>query len=139
MSSSHFEHAIDTGRQTRHAAAKVRNSLLRGWRQRTFRRHLGRFIIALEQVPQSEAARLTTDDIRLLNGVVTSVVTEAEAFMAARKNLTLAAVEQDRFVVTEIYQLRAIVETLTRRVTADPAVMDVAWTVRTETGNQTKK
>jgi hypothetical protein len=41
--------------------------------------------------------------------------------------------------VTEIYQLRAIVETLERHVTADPAVMDVGWTVRTETANQRKR
>lgn len=42
----------------------------------------------------------------------------------------------DRQVVSEIYELRAIVETLTRHVTADPGVMDVHWTVRTETANR---
>jgi hypothetical protein len=139
MSSHHFETAIDVGRQTRSAAGKVRNSLFPGWRQRGFRRQLGRFIIALEQVPQREAETLTADQIRTLNGVVDSVVAEAEAFMAERHDATTAEVEQDRFVVTEIYQLRSIVESLTRRVTANPGVMDVGWTVRTETGHQRKE
>lgn len=139
MSSHYFEAAIDVGRQTRTAAGKVRNSLFPGWRQRGFRRKLGRFIAALEEVPQAEAARLTADDIRALNGLVNSVVAEAEGFMAERHDATTAEVEQDRFVVTEIYQLRSIVESLTRRVTADPDSMDVGWTIRTETGNRPKE
>lgn len=139
MSSPHLQHAIDTGRQTRNAATRVRNSLFPAWRQRSFRRHLGRLIVALEQVPQHEAAHLTPDDIRTLGGIVNNVIAEAEGFMSERHDATLAEVEQDRFVVTEIYQLRAIVETLTRHVTADPGVMDVGWTVRTQTGNRPKE
>lgn len=138
MTSHRFQDAIDIGRQSRHAAAKVRNSLFPGWRQRGFRRHLGRFIVALEHVPQDEAARLTSADIGELTSVIDAVVAEAEAFMAERHDSTTAEVEQDRFVVTEIYQLRAIAETLARRVTADPTLMDVGWTVRTQTGNRPK-
>lgn len=139
MSSHHFEMAMDVGRQTRTAAGKVRNSLFPGWRQRGFRRQLGRFIVALEHVSQHEAAHLKADQIRTLNGVVDSVVAEAEAFMAERHDATTAEVEQDRFVVTEIYQLRSIVESLARHVTANPHIMDVGWTVRTETGNRPKE
>ena len=139
MSSSHLQHAIDAGRRTQNAATRVRHSLFPGWRQRTFRRQLGRFIVALEQVPQHEASRLTPDDLRTLNGIVNSVIAEAEAFMDERHDSTLAEVEQDRFVVTEIYQLRAIVETLTRHVTADPSIMDVAWTMRTQRANRPKE
>ena len=139
MSSHHLQNAIDAGRQARNAATRVRNSLFPGWRQRGFRRHLGRFIVALEQVPQSEAGRLTVEDLRTLNDLVNSVVTEAEGFMTGRHDATLAEVEQDRFVVTEIYQLRAIMESLARHVTADPTVMDVGWTVRTQTGNRPKE
>lgn len=138
MSSPHFQHAIEIGRRARSAAAKVRHSLFPGWRQRGFRRKLRQFIQALEQVPQREAGALSGSDIAALNDVVDGVVSEAEAFMADRHDSTTAEIEQDRFVVTEIYQMRAIVETLTRRVTADPDVMDVSWTVRTQTGNQQK-
>ena len=138
MTSHRFQDAIDIGRQSRHAATKVRNSLFPRWRQRRFRRHLGRFIVALEHVPQDEAARLTSADIGELARVIDAVVAEAEAFMAERHDSTTAEVEQDRFVVTEIYQLRAIAETLARRVTADPTLMDVGWTVRTQTGNRPK-
>lgn len=138
MSSHHFGHAIDVGRQARVAAAKVRNSLFPGWRQRGFRRALGRFIVALEQVPQREAAALSTDDLRELNTVINGVIAEAEVFMAERHDSTTAEIEQDRFVVTEIYQLRAIAESLARHVTADPGLMDVGWTIRTQTGNQPK-
>jgi hypothetical protein len=134
----HLEHAIDVGRKTRIAATKVRNSLFPRWRQRAFRRHLGRFIVALQQVPQTEAAQLTAADLAELNQLNDSLVAEAERFIAERHESTTAQVEQDRFVVTEIYQLRAIVEMLARHVTADPAVMDVGWTVRTETANRRK-
>lgn len=136
--SSQFQRAIDTGRHARTAAAKVRNALFPGWRQRRFRRHLGRFIVALQSVPQSEAGRLTAADISTLTGIVNGVVLEAEGFMAERHDATTAEVEQDRFVVTEIYQLRAIVEMLARGVTADPNFMDVGFAIRTETGNRPK-
>jgi hypothetical protein len=136
--SSQFQRAIDSGRQARAAAAKVRNALFPGWRQRRFRRQLGRFIVALQSVPQSEAGRLTAADISTLTGIVNGVVLEAEGFMAERHDATTAEVEQDRFVVTEIYQLRAILETLARGITADPNFMDVGFVIRTESGNQPK-
>lgn len=132
MSSPQFDHAIDVGRQSRAAATRVRNSLFPAWRQRSFRRHLGRFIVALQQVSQAEAERLTSDGLRTLNDIVSSVIAEAEAFMAERHESTMKEVEQDRFVVTEIYQLRAIVETLGRRVTANPEFMDVRWEMRSQ-------
>jgi hypothetical protein len=139
MASQYLEHAMEVGRQSHIAATKVRHSMFPKWRQRAFRRHLGRFIVALQQIPQSEAAQLTAADFRALHDIVDSLVAEAEQFIAERHESTTAQVEQDRFVVTEIYQLRAIVETLERHVTADPAVMDVGWTVRTETANQRKR
>lgn len=139
MSSRQFDVAIGVGHQARAAAGKVRNSLFPAWRQRSFRRHLGRFIVALQQVPQSEAAQLTTENITTLSELVGHVVVAAEAFMADRHLSTTKEVEQDRFVVTEIYQLRAIVETLARRVTADPAFTDVRWAMRTEPGNRLKE
>lgn len=139
MSSDQFPRAVDAGRQARLAAAKVQNALFPGWRQRRFRRQLGRFIVALQSIQQTEASRLTAADISTLSGIVNGVVLEAEGFMAERHDATTAEVEQDRFVVTEIYQLRAIVETLTRRVTADPSLMDVGWAMRTELGNQPKR
>lgn len=132
MSSPQFDHAIDVGRQARAAAARVRNSLFPAWRQRSFRRHLGRFIVALQQVPQSEAEVLTAEGLGTLNEIVNSVIVEAEAFMAERHESTMKEVEQDRFVVTEIYQLRAIVETLGRRNTANRDFMDVRWEMRSQ-------
>lgn len=138
MAAPHFLNAINVGRHARSAAAKVSHSLFPRWRQRHFRRHLGRFIVALQQIPQAEAVTLTTADIAALNKVVDGVVSEAEAFMSERHDATTAEVEQDRFVVTEIYQLRAIVETLGRHVTADPAFMDLAWRIRTEHANRRK-
>ena len=138
MSSQHFDNAINVGHQTLLAASKVRNSLFPSWRQRTFRRHLGRFIVALERIPQMEAEVLDGARIGSLNELIDALVDQAEAFMADRHDATTAEIEQDRFVITEIYQLRAIAETLTRRVTADPGVMDVSWTVRTQSGNQPK-
>ncbi len=138
MSSQHFARAIEVGHQAHRAAAKVSKSLFPGWRQRGFRRHLGRFIVALEQVPQNEAAALSAGDITALITLVNGVVGEAEAFMAERHDSTTAEVEQDRFVVTEIYQLRAIVESLARHVTADPTQVDLGWTMRTQLGNRPK-
>jgi hypothetical protein len=134
MRSHQFQLAIDVGRRARSAASRVSNSLFPRWRQRTFRRHLGRFIVALQQVPQVEASRLSPEDISTLNAVIDDVVAEAEAFMADRHDATTKEIEQDRFVVAEIYQLRSIVESLTRRVSANPELMDVGWTVRTQSG-----
>lgn len=94
--------------------------------------------MALQQIPQPEAAALTAADIAALNKIVDGVVAEAEQFMSERHDATTAEVEQDRFVVTEIYQLRAIVETLGRRVTADPAFMDLGFRIRTEHANRPK-
>lgn len=138
MASHQLQLAMDVGRRARIAAEKVRNSLVPGWRQRAFRRHLGRFIASLQQIPQSEAAQLTTDDIRHLNALVSSVIAEAEVFMSDRHDATTKEVEQDRFVVTEIYELRAIAETLSRRATASPDLIDLGWTMRTESKNQPK-
>ena len=137
-SAERFEHAIAVGRRTRRAAGAVGDSFFPRWRQRAFRRHLGRFIVALQNVPQREAETLTRANLSALSSVVDGIVTEADAFMAEHHDVTTAVVEQDRFVVTELYQLRAIVETLTRHVTADPAFTDVAWSVRTESANRTK-
>jgi hypothetical protein len=138
MASHQLQLAIDAGRQARLAATRVRNSLFPHWRQRAFRRHLGRFILGLQAIPQAEAARLTPTDLRDLNALISSVVAEAEAFMSEHHDATTKEVEQDRFVVTEIYQLRAIAETLGRHVTANPELMDVGWTMRTESGNRPK-
>jgi len=132
MSSQHFAQAIGVGRQAHVAAARVRNSLFPAWRQRKFRRHLGRFIVALQHVPQTEAAVLSVADIRALTDIVNQLVVEAEAFMAERPESTTKEVEQDRFVVTEIYQLRAIVESLARHVTADPTFTDLRWEMQSE-------
>lgn len=139
MSSIHVTRALEVGRQTLLAAGKVHNSLFPNWRQRAFRRHLGRFIVALQEIPQTEAGVLTSQDIAHVSTIVDQLVTEADAFISARYDATTAEVEQDRFVVTEIYQLRAIVESLARRVTADPNAMDVGWTVRTQDANQSKR
>ena len=139
MSSDQFPRAIDAGRQTRTAAAKVRNALFPKWRQRRFRRQLGRFIVALQSIQQTEASRLSAADISTLTGIVNGVVLETEGFLSDHHDSTTAEVEQDRFVVTEIYQLRAILETLARRVTADPSFIDVGWAMRTESGNQPKR
>lgn len=139
MSAPNVTRAIEIGRQAQVAAGKVRNSLLPNWRQRAFRRQLGRFIVALQEIPQTEAGVLTAKELSELNAIVERVVTEADAFIAARFDATTAEVEQDRFVVTEIYQLRAILETLARHVTADPDVMDVSWTVRTQDSNRPKR
>jgi hypothetical protein len=138
MSSQRFQHAIDVGRGARTAATKVRNSLFPVWRQRAFRHHLGRFIVSLQAVPQEEAAQLTPADIREITSVVDGVVAEAEAFMSERHNATIKEVEQDRFVVTEIYELRSIVETLARRFTADPDSEDAGWQDRTKLAHRTK-
>jgi len=138
MASHQLQLAMEVGRQARLAATKVRNSLVPHWRQRAFRRHLGRFIVSLQAIPQAEAAQLTSADIRDLNTLISSVVAEAEAFMSERHDATTKEVEQDRFVVTEIYQLRAIAETLGRHVTANPDLMDLGWTMRNESGNQPK-
>ena len=132
MRAQQFHTAIDVGRQARAAADKVRHSLFPVWRQRAFRRHLGRFIVALEQIPQDEAAALSTDNIVELQRVVNGLVDAAEAFMAEHHDVTTKEIEQDRFVVTEIYQLRAIVETLARRFTPDPDFEDVEFKVRTK-------
>lgn len=139
MSSQHFQHVIDIGRGARIAATKVRNSLFPGWRQRRFRRHLGRFIVALEHMPQREAATLSAVDLSTLGDLINNVIAGAETFMAEHHDSTTSEIGQDRFVVTEIYQLRAIAESLTRHVTADPALMDVGWTVRTQAGNRPKE
>ncbi len=132
MSSQRFAQAIGVGRQAHVASTKVSHSLFPSWRQRNFRRHLGRFIVALQQVPQSEAATLSAADIRSLTDMVNQVIAEAETFMAERPESTTKEVEQDRFVVTEIYQLRAIVESLARRVTADPNFTDLRSEMRSE-------
>lgn len=138
MSSHRFQHAIDVGRKAQIAASKVPNSLFPVWRQRAFRRQLGRFIVSLQAVPQHEAAKLSAESVAELNAVVEGVVAGAEVFMAERHDSTTSEIEQDRFVVTEIYQLRAAVESLARHVTADPNAMDVRWTMGTETRNQPK-
>ncbi len=132
MPSPHLQRAVDVGRHAQAAAAKVRNSLFPHWRQRSFRRHLGRFIVALQEIPQAEAMALPTADIHALSDIVDGVVAEAEAFMSERHDATTKEIEQDRFVVTEIYQLRAIVETLARRFTPDPDFEDVEFKVRTK-------
>lgn len=138
MSSHRFQHAIDLGLSARIAATKVPNSIFPVWRQRAFRRQLGRFIGALQAVPQEEAGQLTADDIREITSVVDGVVSEAEAFMSQRHNATTKEVEQDRFVVTEIYELRSIVETLARRFTANPDFEDVGWKERTKQAHRVK-
>ena len=98
-----------------------------------------RFIVALQEIPQAEAAALTAADLSSLNAIVDGIVADAEAFIAEHHDVTTAEVEQDRFVVTEIYQLRAIAETLGRHVTADPHFTDLAWQMRTEYANRPKK
>lgn len=138
MGSQRFQHAIDVGRGARTAATKVGTSLFPAWRQRAFRRQLGRFIAALQSVPQDEAAHLTPDDIREVMSVVDGVVADAEAFMSQRHDATTKEVEQDRFVVTEIYELRSIVETLARHFTADPEFEDARWQDRTKLTHRTR-
>jgi len=138
MSSHRFQSAIAIGRSARAAAAKVPDSIFPAWRQRAFRRQLGRFIAALQAVPQEEAGRLKPDDIREITSVVDGVVAAAEVFMSERHDATTKEVEQDRFVVTQIYELRSIVENLARRFTANPDVEDVGWKERTSQAHRPK-
>ena len=95
MSSIHVTRALEVGRQTLLAAGKVHNSLFPNWRQRAFRRHLGRFIVALQEIPQTEAGVLTSQDIAHVSTIVDQLVTEADAFISARYDATTAEVGED--------------------------------------------
>jgi hypothetical protein len=131
-----FDTAMAEGRLAHSLASRIGDGWLRGWRLRKFLRQLERFISALRHVPQSEAHGLTAARLRACSTLVDSIINDAEAAIAARKNPSPSQLNNDRQVVSEIYELRAIVESLTRHVTADPEFMDVNWTVRTETANR---
>jgi thiaminase len=119
------------------AATHVRASTLSrsdgwfaGWHERRFGRAIRAFIRALESLPQSEAERTTVAQRSDLGTLINAIVSDIERFIERHNAGSLKRVERNRYLVNDIYHLRASFEALARGVTADPQYEDVRWEMK---------
>ncbi len=112
------------------------SSLLGWWHERKFAEAIDDFSASLRSLSQQEIEDAPAHDIQDIGEQIDAIVNDVEAFISRHGNSSLKRVEQDRHLVTRIYELRASFEKLSRRVTAQPGMTDVRWEVKMDTAHR---
>lgn len=112
------------------------SSVLGWWHERKFVTAIDDFTRALRSLSQRAIEHATDDEIREIGTKVDAIIAEVEVFIGRHGNSSLKRVEQDRHLVTRIYELRASHEKVARGVTAQPGMTDLRWDVKLDTAHR---
>jgi hypothetical protein len=116
----------------RASALSRSNGWFTRWHERRFTRTIARFIDGLESLPQSAAQRITAQERAGLGERIDAVIADVERFVARHHAGSLKRIERNRYLVKDIYHLRAAFETLARGATADPQFEDMRWELKVD-------
>gem|GEM_PF-3519564 len=124
--------------QMRAARLSRTSSVLGWWHERKFVTAVDEFTRALRSLSQRTVEHATADEIRGIGVKVDAIIADAEVFISRHRNSSLKRVEQDRHLVTRIYELRASHEKVARGVTAEPGMTDLRWEVKLDAAHRDK-
>lgn len=128
-------HAVTTALLTHVAttthlhAAQMRQGrgIIGWWRERRFAKSIDHFAETMRGLPQAEVETAPEASLRHIGDMVDAIVRDVEEFIAGHRSTNLKRVERDRFLVRQIYDLRASYEKISHRITPREDMTDLRW------------